>query len=103
MLELIAHAGEVHDTTNESLLHYLGVWYIALATFAVGTYFIATLVYTLSKKSLGKTLGSLLIAYLLAGLTLYEKSPVISILSIFFGFGIAAFLAFGSLMLPNKK
>jgi hypothetical protein len=103
MLELIAHAGEVHESSNESLIHYLGVWYIALAVFVVGTYVLATLVYSLTKKSLSKTLAALLVVYLAAGFTLYEKSPVISVLSIFFGFILVAFVAFGSLMLPSKK
>jgi hypothetical protein len=102
MLELIAHAGEVHESTNESLVHYLEVWYIALIVFVVGTYVIGTLVYMLTKKSMSKALGALLICYLIAGLTMYEKSPVISILSIFSGFAIAAFVAFGSLATHKK-
>lgn len=102
MINLFAHAGEAHETSGESLLHYLEVWYIALIVFVVVTYVLVTLLYMLN-KSLGKTLTVMMAVYLVAGVGLYEKSPVISILSIIIGFAIALGLTYSVLMVPQKK
>lgn len=98
-----AHAGEAHESSNESLIHYLGVWWIAILVFVIAVYVIGSLAYGLTKKSVPKTLIILMASFLIAGLTLYEKSPVISVLAILCGFVIAIGMTFATLMLPTKK
>ena len=99
---LFAHAGEAHESSSDSLWHYLGVWYIAVIVFIIGIYIVGTVTYNLSKKSLGATLSIIMAVLLAVGLLSYEKSPVISVLSILCGFIIALCLTFSVLMLPKK-
>lgn len=102
-IQLLAHAGEAHESSNESLIHYLSVWWIAILVFIISTYLLATIIFALTKKSLPKTLLTLMAVFLVAGLFSYEKSPVISVLSILCGFIIAIGATFASLMLPANK
>lgn len=103
MFNLFAHAGELHESSNESFWHYLGVWYIAAIVFVIAVYVLGTVLYALTKKSLGKTLCIMMGVFLVVGLISYEKAPLISVLSIICGFVIALGLTFSALMVPAKK
>lgn len=104
MITIFAHAGEAHTSTNESLWHYLSVWYIAVLVFVIGLYIVSSLTYMLTKKSLGKTLLVTLGVLLLSGLFSYEQSPLLSVLSITAGFAIALGLSYLALVAtPAKK
>jgi hypothetical protein len=97
MLPIIAHAGESHSDSIESIAHYTAPWYIAIPVFILVTFAIAYLVWLVSNKDMGAVL--LLIAgwLLLVGFGLYSISPVVSALSIVSGILIAGFLALAGL------
>ncbi len=79
-LNLLAHAGEIHDTTEQSLAHRLEQWYVAVIVFAVLLFVIGNLVYLLTKKSLNRTLAILSTMLFVSAFLVYENLKVLSVL-----------------------
>lgn len=87
-----AHAGETHESTTEAVSHgLLGKWYVATVVFLAAVLAVSAVTYVITRKSKAATLNVLLVACLLAGMVTYTASPVISVLSLSLGFGIALF------------
>lgn len=85
MLDLLAHAGETHESSSESTSHLLESWYVALPLFLLAVAGIATIVYVLSKRSLAATYLAVVAIFLVSGIFLYDKSAVISVMSLTIG------------------
>ena len=79
-LNLLAHAGEIHDTTEQSLTHRLEQWYVAVIVFAVLLFVVGNLVYLLTKKSLNRTLTILSTMLFVSAYLVYQNLKVLSVL-----------------------
>lgn len=103
MITFFAHGGEVHETASESTMHILSDWYIALPLFILVIAGFAALVYLATKRSKPVTYLSVVGLLLVAGVFMYDKSPVVSIVSLAVGMAMILASVLGSLMLPHKK
>lgn len=85
MVRLIAHVGEVHSNAGENTTHWLESWYLALPLFILIVIGFGSLVYLLSRRSVATTYLSVVAVLLVSGVLFYDKSPIISVISIAIG------------------
>ncbi len=97
LLLTIAHAGEEHTETVESISHYIPEWYIAVPLFLIIISMLGYLIWIISGKKLDTVLLILAILMLICGFTAYVVSPAISVTAITIGIIFAGILAFSSL------
>jgi len=84
-----AHDGEVHETTVESMLHAtLQEWYVALPLYLLALVAVGSAVY-LATHSKAAVLNVLLGVLFIAGIAFYAVSPIVSVMSLASGFGLA--------------
>lgn len=100
---LFAHAGELHGSSNETLFHFLSAWWVALPVFFVATYIAAFVVFSLTNKSIKGTVLVLMVVFFALALTLYDKSPAISVLSIISATVSIIGIILASLTTPTNK
>jgi predicted membrane protein len=100
---LVAHAGEDHRATTESLSHYVAPWYIAIPSFLLVIGAIGYLTWLLSGKKLDKTLIVVAIVMLVSGFMMFVISPAVSIISFTGGILLSGLLSFTSLSGKNEK
>lgn len=101
MLTFFAHAGEQHETTAETTVHFLQDWYIALPLLILCIIGFATLVFFLSRRSKAATYLAVIGLLLVAGVFAYTQSPIISVVSLTAGMAMTLLLVLMSL-LPKK-
>ncbi len=103
MISFFAHAGEAHASSTESAVHWLSTWYIALPLFLLGTALVAALVYFASKRSMAATYLSVVGIFLVSGIFLYDKSPVVSTVALASGLFGSVLVVLTSLSKKDKK
>lgn len=104
MIQLLAHAGEEHATPTEAASHsLLETWYVALPLFLVFLVGVATIAYLLSKKSKAATLQVLLAVLFVSGVATYQKSAIISVVSLSGGFALALLSVVVGLSRPKRQ
>lgn len=102
IMKIIAHAGEEHSDTIETINHYLP-WYIAIPVFLLIIAMIGYLTWIVSSRKTDTVALVLAVVFLISGLTLFAISPVISVISITSGILLAGALTFLGLAGDNKK
>jgi hypothetical protein len=102
MLHLFAHAGQSHATSAETATHILQEWYIALPLFFISVIGLAVIIFLLS-KSKPLTYMSVVALLLVAGVFMYDKSAVVSIVSLTLGMAMAMIIVMVSLLRPTKS
>lgn len=89
-IELIAHAGEAHETSTETLTHsILNEWWAALSIYIAILIILVTVTYFATKKSTTAAFSMLLSALLVGGIAMYSISPIVSIFALTTGFTVA--------------
>jgi hypothetical protein len=84
-----AHEGEMHKTAAETAWHSIvGEWYIALPLYLIILFAISAAIY-LASKSKAATFNTLLVILFVGGVGFYNIAPVVSIVSLAGGFGLA--------------
>jgi hypothetical protein len=79
---LVAHAGETHESSIESFSHNLQPWPIAVLFFIIFLLVVGNVVFAFTKKSLYKTLLVLSVILLVGAFFVYENLKVLSVLSL---------------------
>jgi hypothetical protein len=93
LTKILAHAGEEHSNTVESISHSID-WYIALPIFFLVVAAIGYLAWIVSGKKIDLVAIVLSIVLLISGFTLFNISAAISVISITAGIIIAGALTF---------
>lgn len=79
----------MHGTATESAWHAItGEWYIALPLYIIILFAITAAIY-LASKSKATAFNTLLVILFIAGIGFYSVAPVVSIVSLAGGFGMA--------------
>ncbi len=94
----LAHAGEVHSDSAETVGHSLTAWYIAVPIFLIAVATIGYLTWLVSGKKPHIVLTVLSVALLIFGFTLFTISAAVSVIAITAGLILAGFQAFTSLV-----
>jgi len=87
---IFAHAGEVHETTVETIAHELA-WYIQLPIFIVSVFILGYVIWLITKKP-DTTVLIMATILLIAGFLCFSIAPLISILSITVGMTATLFV-----------
>lgn len=96
MLNIFAHAEELHKSNTESIKHLMELWYSAIPIYLLIFGIVVFATYYVSKKSI-QTVYIVSSAFLLiSGVLLYDLSPIVSTLAIVVGlFGSMAIAFLG--------
>lgn len=89
-MQYLAHAGEVHESGGEDVLHTLtGEWYVALPIYILILIVLTAAAYFFGRKSKMAAVTVLMAALLIGGVSLYSTSPPVSVVSLAAGFALA--------------
>ncbi len=103
MLSFIAHAGELETSAVESSAHWLERWYFAVPLFFLVVFGLGVVIYLFSKRSVATTYLSVVTILLFSGIYLYDKSSVLSTLSITIGLLGSLLSVLALLSKPSKN
>lgn len=90
VLDLVAHAGEVHENTVESTFHSTE-WYVQLPVFFLIVAVISGAIWLLTKSRTATTIV-MSVLLLIGGFAMFSLTPIISIVSISTGLLAGLFL-----------
>lgn len=102
-LDVLAHAGEEHSDSLDTVTHAVSPWYVAVPLFLLVVAGIGYLTWLLSGRKPDTVLIVLSIVLLISGFTLFNISPFISVISITVGILMAGILTFGGLAEDAKN
>ena len=103
VFQYVAHAGEDHSDSLESVAHVVSPWYLAVPTFLLVMFAIGYLTWIISGKKPDAVLIVLALVSLVSGFTLFVVSPITSVIAITGGMIIAGILTFGGLSHDAKN
>ena len=101
-LQTLAHAGEEHADSVESVTHFIEPWYIAIPTFVAFIAILSMLIWLLSGKRSDIVMIIMAFVLLVCGFTVFNISAIVSVISITAGFILSGFMAFGGLAAEGK-
>lgn len=97
MLNILAHAEDLHKESTSELIHLLTQWYIALPLF----FTVLALILIISEEYFGFKVPQLMLLSMpilfIAGIATYAAIPALSIISLTLGIGLALFFTLVSI------